>query len=169
MNPAPAGLVAALLALWSGPAVALTCDRSGIERTYQDMQASGLPHVLVLGRFSDLQPVTLAPADRPHLVLASGFKAWRGQVTGHIGSPTGFDRPLSAPVTLILPDYSDIGGTDTATAVEQLSEKTGLVWLLETDMGYQLIATPCQTLIDTTADSVPRVLGCLQGGSCSQP
>lgn len=163
MKYATAGLLVALLAQPSGPAVALSCDRFGIHGTYILMQGSTVQMLLAHGKFSDLQPVTIAAADRPPVILASGFETWSAQFTGYIGSPTGFDQPVSAQVTLILPDYSGIGGTDTAAAVVWLPEKTGLVWLSETTSGYQLFANPCQNLIDTDPASVPLALRCLQG------
>jgi hypothetical protein len=165
MNHATAGLVVALMAQLAGPAVALTCETYGIQGTYRSLQEAGVPFLLVHGTFSDLQPSTL-PADHPPLVLASGVETWSARFTGHIGSATGFDQPISAQVTLILPNYSGIGGTDTAVAVEWLPDKAGLVWLQEAASGYQLTAYPCQTLIDTDPESITPALSCLRGGYC---
>lgn len=158
----------ALVAQLAEPAVALTCDRYGIQGSFRSMQEAGVPFLLVLGAFSDLQPINLPPADRPRLVLASGFEASSGRFRGHSASPTGFDRPFAAEVALIFPDYSGVGGTDRAAAVKWLPGTTGLVWLVKTDAGYRLTADPFQTLIDTDPDSIPLALRCLRGGDCPE-
>ncbi len=68
---------------------------------------------------------------------------------------------------LVFPDYRYIGGgSDSAWMAEELPGKNGLVWLLQTDQGYEVTPGPCSEVLDTNPASMKAALRCLRGGFC---
>jgi hypothetical protein len=164
------GLLAAMVAKAIGPAAALSCDDHDVRKAYWEHQEARESYLLVHGTLSNLRRTEAEGVNLPPIPLARGVEVWSADIKGFRASPQAFDQPFEAEVTLIFPDYRGIGGgTDTAHAVNWLPGETGLVWLRNSENGYQLMAGLCRPLIDTDPESMIPALDCVNGHNCPRP
>lgn len=163
-------VAAALMMALPAPAIALECLVPSIPRDYWWYKEQPETYVLALGGFSDLKRSHKADLGDVQVAPALDFEVWTARFTGFRASRRAFDKPFEAEVTLIFPDYSVIGGGyDTSAEVERLLGKNGLVWLKQTENGYQASSGMCSEVIDTDPASVKPALRCLRGGFCPKP
>lgn len=160
-------LVAVLAALLPEAATALSCAEYSISDTYWYHQERPETFVLAQGAFLDLELIEAMKSDYTKDPVQNGRTVYSARFEGFLASAKGFDKAFSAPVTLIFPDFSLIGGGyDTAAIADNLPGTTGLVWLMETDGFYQATAGLCDVFIDTDPASVKPALDCLSGRRC---
>lgn len=161
-----AAVMAAYLAL-AGPVCALECLVPSVERDYWWYQKQPETYVLAHGGFTDLKKADRARVGPINVAPALAYEVWTGRFVGFLASRRAFDKPFETEVTLIFPDYSVIGGgSDTSVEVEYIAERTGLVWLMKTEGGYQARASICSGVVDTDAEHVKPALRCLRNGYC---
>jgi hypothetical protein len=118
----------------------------------------------------NLERADTSSAPGVNVAPALDYAVWRAEFTGLLASRRAFDQPFNTGATLILPDFSVVGGgSDTSYLVDYLSGKSGLVWLMRTNGGYRATAELCGDLVDADPAHVKPALRCLRGGSCPKP
>ena len=166
MNKKMMALAALFLSLPQG-AVALQCVPTTVSQDYWWHQESEETFVLVHGAFSGLDLREAAETSYGDEEMRPGRAVYSARFEGFLPSQRAFDQPFATDVTLVFPDYSHIGGgSDTARAAETLPGQVGLVWLMQTDQGYEVTHGICSGIIDTDPASVKPALRCLRGGFC---
>lgn len=150
------------------PAAALECDYNySIQRDYWWHKDQPETYVLVLGRFSNLDLIESFKTRETAEGIETGRQVFQADFAGFKASRRAFDQPFSTRVTLVFPDWSILGGgSDSSWMAEELPEKAGLVWLMQTQVGYEITVGPCDSVIDTEPARVKPALRCLRGGYC---
>lgn len=168
MKQATAGILAALVALSPVPAVALECEyNSSFQSDYWWHKEAAETYILVRGAFTDIKLIGEFETADTRDGIQVGRKVFSAKFDGFRASRRAFDQPFSTAVTLVFPDFSFVGGTgDDSWQVKDLPGTTGLVWMLQTDKGYEVEDGPCSDIMDTDPASVKPALRCLRGGYC---
>jgi hypothetical protein len=166
VKQATVGFLAGVLALSATPAVSLECSYGTVQQDYWAHKDSAEAFILVYGAFSDFKLVESVEADYTGTTVRAGYKVFVARFDGFRASRRTFDQAFSTEATLNFPDESYIGGFDTSLEAETLPGKVGLVWLLQTDTGYEVTAGGCSQVIDTEPSNVKLILRCLRGGYC---
>ena len=149
---------------------ALSCEPHSVVADYWRYQERAETYLPVWGKLTNFSKTRKDKADRTLLGSETKFSVYTATFAGFRASGTGFDEPFETEVTLVFPDFSMIGGGyDTADAVDMLPGLEGLVWLMQTDRGYQVTAELCSPLMDTDPDHRKQLLKCLGGGNCPKP
>jgi hypothetical protein len=163
MKRATVGLVAVLLAQGAGPAVALSCEIYDIRTAFWSYQEAEETYLLVQGAFFDIRPASPGDSGR-----ADTFST---RFTGNKASGGGFDQPFETEVTLFFSDDTEIAGAEynSADLALRFGGQAGLVWLEQTERGYEAQYGLCWPFIDSDPESVGPVLDCLAGRNCPKP
>lgn len=158
------GIVGAVVtALAPLQAAALSCMESSPRHAYWSQQESTDRYLLVHGAFFDIRPAFPDNKKRADEFFAE-FK-------GNKASRKAFDQPFETKVTLIFPDFTGIAGADYNSADGALgwSGEVGLIWLKQTETGYEAIYDPCGGFIDVDPENIGPALDCLNGRRCPKP
>ncbi|QYK40296.1 MAG: hypothetical protein KF887_12765 [Paracoccaceae bacterium] len=163
MRALQSAVLALVVALIAAPAAALSCLEPDVRATfwrYSDRPETWLPAV---GTFSDLRKLR---HDR-----AKDRVLWTARFAGHSASSRGWDQPMDAEVTIVVPLFSGIAGgeTDPDALARWLPGQTGLVWLERTPRGYAAVHELCEPFLDTDKANWKRALDCLRGRRCARP
>ena len=161
--------VAAVVTLLPGAATALSCAEYSVSDSYWYYKERPETFVLASGTFFDLELVSSSATEFAGEELKQGRKVYSARFEGFRASSWAFDQPFSAPVTLIFPDFSVYGGYDSAVQAKSLPGEAGLVWLMQTDDGYQATVELCEVFIDKDPASTKPALACLAGRRCPKP
>jgi len=156
-------LAAAMLALPSSQAAALSCMKYDIRQAWWAHVDAPQTYVLVRGSFSDLRD--------PHHDRANDQVIWRATFAGMKASARAFDQPFAAEVTITHHLFSVIAGGDgSPDALGQgLPGVEGLVFLRKTAGGHAIDTALCVPIIDTDPANVGPALDCLNGRRCPRP
>lgn len=149
-------------------AFALECEIVSVQSDYWWHKRSPDTYILVRGAFSDLKLVEATETTEIGDETRIGHEVYSATFEGFRASRRAFDQPFSTEVTLIFVDFGFLGGgSDSAWMAKKLSGTVGLVWLKETDHGYEVEPGPCDGgVLDTNPASVKPALRCLRGGYC---
>jgi len=150
------------------PALALECDLQSVQSDYWWHKKSPDTYILVHGAFANLKLVEAIETADVGEDIRIGREVYSARFEGFRASRRAFNQPFSTDVTLIFTDFGFLGGGyDSAWMAEKLPGKTGLVWLKETEQGYEVEPGPCDgSVVDTDPANVKPALRCLRGGYC---
>jgi hypothetical protein len=146
---------------------ALECLIPSIQRDYWWYEERPETFILVYGQFSNLQLTESVETKETSDGFQAGRQVFLADFAGFKPSRRAFDQPFSTKVTLVFPDESFIGGgSNTSVDAEALPRMVGLVWLMQTDSGYEATASSCSDIVDADPANVKPALRCLRGGYC---
>ena len=151
------------------PALALECDYNySIQQDYWWHKQSPDSYIMVQGGFFDIKLVEAIEYAEIGEKVQTGREVYSARFEGFRASRRAFDQPFSTMVKLVFPDFGFLGGgSDSAWMAEKLPGSTGLVWLMETSEGYEVMPGPCDGgVVDTDPANVKPMLRCLRGGYC---
>lgn len=123
-----------LAALWSGPALALSCDRFEPVDAFKFASDAPEPYVVIHGALSfdaSKAPTAFFPNAVPVTLP--------GRVSGRLLGPNGFEEPATLNIRVEFVCFADYCGTVSPG-------NSVLMFLRETPQGYALSPTPCQRM-----------------------
>ena len=151
---------ALVLAALAGPALALSCLRPDVVRTYQSAAAAEEAYVVVQGTL-DFDGRRLPKADASDRADTPPSTRIPARITGQALTRTGFDQTFDREITLDLLCF----GPWCAGAKSGIPY---LAFLRKTDTGYVLQLDPCGGFgfAEPTGEMLTRVEGCYRGRAC---
>ncbi len=150
-----------LLALSTGNAFALKCERLSLEFSFQEFAKSDKSYIMVQGTLSDQRDIITAPLDDDGNDQGRIFTA---TFTGWQGDRAGFTKPLTAPVNV---RETCMGPWCGAIGIDP--QEPVLAFFEVTPYGYRLDEGPCGGAVFYHPDNktINNALRCLRGGICA--
>ncbi len=152
-------VISCLLALTTGPAFALSCLPSTIERSYQFHAKAKEQYILVFGKLTNKRNVVHGPDIQGNTDAHS--ENFTATFVGEQATRSGFDRPLKTTVAV----STTCAGAWCGSVNIDLPMIT---FLMVTPYGHRLTEGPCGGNVFYNPDKgqTKRALQCLLGGVC---
>ena len=152
--------ITCLLALTTGPALALSCMRPTIEGSFLGHAEAKENYILVFGKLSNKRNVVHGPK----VLEGDGARSENFTATfvGEQATRSGFDRPLKTTVAI---STNCLGPWCGAVSIDMPM----ITFLQITPYGHRLTEGPCggNIFYDPSKAEEKSVLRCLRGGVCN--
>ncbi len=148
------------LALSTGPALALSCLRPDLARTYQQAASAKEVYIIVQGILS-FDESKLPVVDYQHQESIPHDTYIPAQLRGQSLTLDGFDAAFDQPITLNAKCFGP-------WCAKPASGLPYLAFLQRTDSGYMLVLDPCGGFgfPEPTEALTAKAVQCFQGGAC---
>jgi hypothetical protein len=153
-------VLALLMALAPGSALALSCLPPDVVRTYKEVDAAPERWGTVVGRL-DFDETRLPKPSWDSDPNVPPETRLRAQLVGHSLGPDGWAQPFQSNVTLVVACWGPWCGAPQ-------SGQRVLVFLQRSERGHLAFADPCGTKLfpRPTRDDLDRLYDCFRGAPC---